>query len=342
VTAATGASHRPQNIAELAKLAGVTPGTVSKALSGRGTLAEGTRERIRKLAADLGFEPSSMARNLRMGRSGAIGVIVPLGHERTQHLSDPFFMTLLGHIADSLVEHEYDLLLSRVIPAEPNWLGRILQSGRIDGAIVIGQSDQNVALNRAARAHSNMVVWGAHLSDQLYCTVGTDNRAGGRIATDHLLARGCRRLAFFGDPAAPEVAQRLDGFQGALAAAGDGPQGELVPVHFTPEIAGGTIAAFLDKGDAVDGIFAASDVIGMMTLQALAERGRSVPGEVKVIGFDDLEVARHTVPPLSSIRQDLQAAAASLVDLLFKRMNGEDAGSVVLEPELVLRSSTAA
>jgi DNA-binding LacI/PurR family transcriptional regulator len=94
---------RPQNIQELARIAGVSAATVSRALAGTGNLSIATRDRIRALAHELGFQPSTTARNLRTGKSGAIGVVVPLGHERTQHISDPFFMTLLGHIADLLV-----------------------------------------------------------------------------------------------------------------------------------------------------------------------------------------------------------------------------------------------
>jgi len=333
---------RPQNIQELAKIAGVSAATVSRALTDTGNLSPATRDRIRTLARDLGFRPSNTARNLRTGKSGAIGVVVPLGHERTQHISDPFFMTLLGHVADLLVERGYDLLLSRVVPSDPAWLSRIADSGRVDGLIVIGQSNQAEVINAIAQDYRPMVVWGAHLEGQHYCTVGTDNLLGGRLATEHLLARGCRRIAFFGDPAAPEVEQRLQGFRDALKAADNGAVGGLLPVHFVPEMAREAIAGYLDLAERLDGIFAASDTIAMITIQALAERGRTVPADIKVIGFDDLDITRHTVPSLSSIRQDLRAGAEALVDSLFLRMEGKSCASVLLEPVLVERGSTAA
>lgn len=332
---------RPQNIQELASIAGVSTATVSRALAGTGKLSAATRDRIRKLARDLGFQPSNTARNLRTGKSGAIGVVVPLGHERTQHISDPFFMTLLGHIADLLVDRGYDLLLSRVVPNDPAWLNRIADSGRVDGLIVIGQSNQAEVLDAVARDYQPMVVWGAHLDDQHYCTVGTDNVLGGRLATEHLLAQGCRRIAFFGDPAPPEVAQRLQGFRDVLKSAGKEAVGGLLPVHFVPEMAREAISGYLDLAERLDGIFAASDTIALITIQALAERGRSVPGDVKVIGFDDLDITRHTVPTLSSIRQDLLAGAQALVAALFARMAGEACDSVFLQPLLVERGSTA-
>jgi DNA-binding LacI/PurR family transcriptional regulator len=331
---------RPQNIQELAEIAGVSTATVSRALAGTGNLSASTRERIRKLASDLGFKTSSMARNLRTGRTGAIGVVVPLGHERTQHISDPFFMTLLANIADNLVERGYDLLLSRVVPSDPAWLDTIVDSGRVDGLIVVGQSDQAQVLNEVAQRYRPMVVWGARLEGQHYSIVGSDNYMGGQLGTQHLLAQGCRKLAFFGDPRVPEVEQRWQGFRDAVKAAQPGPIGALLPVHFVPEMALEAISDYLALAEGIDGIFAASDTIAMMTIQALANRGRAVPGEVKVLGFDDLDLARHMLPPLSSIRQDLAQGATALVDSLLRRMTGEPTVAVTLEPTLIKRAST--
>jgi DNA-binding LacI/PurR family transcriptional regulator len=332
---------KPQNIQELAQIAGVSTATVSRALAGTGNLSAQTRERIRNLAGELGFRPSSTARNLRTGRTGAIGVVVPLGHEHTQHISDPFFMTLLGHIADNLVESGYDLLLKRVVPSSPDWLDAIVDSGRVDGIIVVGQSDQAEVLDQVARRYAPIAVWGARIEGHHYSTVGSDNHVGGLRATEHLLARGCHKLAFFGDPRVPEVEQRLRGFRDAIKAAGPGPVGALLPVHFVPELALATISDYLGIAEGIDGIFAASDTIAMMTVQALAERGRSVPDDVKIIGFDDLDIARHTLPPLSSVRQDLAAGAKALVDAVMRRMAGEPAAMVTLEPNVVERTSTS-
>lgn len=331
---------RPQNIAELAKIAGVSPATVSRALTGTGNLASATRERIRALAEELGFQPSSMARNLRTGRTGAVGVVIPLGHERTQHISDPFFMTLLGHIADELVNRNYDLLLSRVVPTDPSWLAKIVETGRVDGVIVVGQSNQADVLNEVSRTYKPMVVWGAGMEGHLYHTIGTDNRLGGRMATEHLLSSGCRKLAFFGDPSVPEVEQRLLGFRDALQDSGGPSIGALLPVHFAPEVALAAINDYLGLADSIDGVFAASDTIAMMAIQALAEHGRSVPDDVKVIGFDDLYFAQHALPPLSSVRQDLAQGAKALVGTLFSLMQDQTVGSVVLKPEIMARGST--
>lgn len=339
---AGGAQNRtkPQNIQDLAEIAGVSAATVSRALAGTGKVSARTRARIRQLADELGFQPSTMARNLRTGRTGTIGVVVPLGHEQTQHISDPFFMTLLGHIADHLADRGYDLLLSRVVPSDPSWLDRLVAAGRTDGMLIIGQSNQAAVLDRVAQTYRPMVVWGARIEGQSACSVGSDNRLGGRLAADHLLSLGCRKMAFFGDPAVPEVEQRLAGFRDALRDAGNSVIGAMLPVHFVPELAFEAISGFVDMAENLDGVFAASDTIAMMAIQALAERGRSIPGDVKVVGFDDLEIARRTLPPLSSVRQDLAAGAKAMVDLLFRRIGGEDTPSVTLAPSLSVRGST--
>ncbi|MCX7676907.1 MAG: LacI family DNA-binding transcriptional regulator [Alteraurantiacibacter sp.] len=327
---------------DLARIAGVSTATVSRALAGTGNISAATREKIRALAKQYDFRPSSMARNLRTGRTGTVGVIVPLGHEKTQHISDPFFMTLLGHIADRVADRGYDLLLSRIVPNDPQWLSRQVDAGRVDGMIIIGQSNQSDVINSVARYYDPLVVWGAALPDQSYVSVGSDNRRGGQIATEHLLALGCRRLAFFGDPSVPEVEERLNGFRDALRKSPETAVGATLPVHFVPERALEDISGFLDLTDRLDGIFATSDTIAMTALQALQDRGRKVPQDVRIIGFDDLDLARRTVPGLSSIRQDLEAGADALVDLLFRKIAGEAVESVTLQPQLVVRGSTVA
>jgi DNA-binding LacI/PurR family transcriptional regulator len=334
-------NDRAKNITDLARLAGVSPGTVSRALANSELISQKTRDRIKALAREHDFRPNQMARNLRIKRSGAIGVLIPLGHETAQHISDPFFMSLIGNLADSLTERGHDLLLSRIIPTNPDWLVDIIDSGRVDGVILIGQSDQAAVIDKVAERFMGLVAWGANMPGQTHCSVGTDNAKGGELAVRHLVERGARQFAFLGDPVAPEISQRLQGVRSALAAAGLSHALEILPAHLTAETAHPAISQWLDKSRTVpDGIIAASDVIALSTLRALAEHGRSVPDDVRVIGYDDLPLANQTTPPLTTIRQDLVAGAAHLVDLLFRRIGGEKTDSVVLEPKLVVRGSS--
>ena len=336
-----GTNERVRNITDLARLAGVSPATVSRALADSHLIAKKTRELIQGLAREHDFKPNVMARNFRIKRAGAIGVLIPLGHETGQHISDPFFMTLIGQLADALTERGHDLLLSRVIPTDPGWLTSVVESGRVDGVILIGQSDQSAVIDRVAERYLPLVAWGANIPGQVHCSVGSDNRRGGEVATQHLIDRGVKRFAFFGDPIAPEIAERLAGCRAALAAAGKGGALSVLPAHLTAETAHPAISAWLSETENVpDGIIAASDVIAMSALRALSEQGYSVPGDVCVVGYDDLAFANQTVPPLTTMRQDLVGGAAHLVDLLFKRIGGEKTESVVLEPRLIIRGSS--
>lgn len=333
--------RRIRNIKELAELAGVTPATVSRALADSELISSKTRERIKAIALEHDFRPNAMARNLRFRKTGAIGVVIPLDHEAGQHISEPFFMTMLGLLADALAEQGYNLLLSRVMPSNPDWLDRFIDSGKVDGVIVIGQSDQSEVLDRVAARYRPLVVWGGNSPGQVHCSVGSDNRLGGDLAASHLIERGCRSLAFFGDPHVLEVGQRLEGCRDALARAGIEGGPVVLPTRLAAEAARPIIAEFAGSGDALpDGIVAASDAVAMSTLSVLFEAGRSVPGDVRVIGYDGLSIAELTVPRLSTIRQDLNSGAAHLVDLLLRRIAGEDTGSVIMKPELIVRMSS--
>lgn len=328
-----------KSIADLARLAGVSVSTVSRALTGKGALNKGTRERIQALADRHGFRLNVAAQNLRLGRTGAVAVLMPLGHARGQQLSDPFFLTMLGYLADALTDRGYDLLLSRVLPDRDDWLDTFIRTGRSDGVIVIGQSDQGAVLASAAAKYRPLLVWGEQAPGDGPTTVGTDNVAGGRLAAQHLVDRGRRKLAFFGDVGVPEFAARHAGFLAGLP-----PELRdevaLVPSPVTPEASEEAARDWFAAGNRPDGIFAASDVVAMSLIAAAEHQGLHVPRDLSIIGFDDIPLARLARPPLTTIRQDIEAGAHHLVDLLFRRIGGEDAGSVQIAPELVVRETS--
>lgn len=329
---------RPMNLTDLAAIAGVSVGTVSKALSNRGYVSAKTRERIQGIADEHGFQINRTAQSLKRGRNDAIAVVLPLGHESAQTFSDPFFITLIGHLADALSARGNELVLSKVIPGAPGWLGQIARSGRVDGILVIGQSDQERELRRVAKTYAPLVVWGQKAARQSYCSVGSDNYLGGQLATRHLIRRGRRKLAFVGMTDIPELEARHEGFLQVCTEAGIAPIAHL-QAHLTGEAAYLTVASALDAGLKVDGLVAASDVIAMSAMRALNERGHRVPDDVAIVGYDDVSLAAYTAPPLTTVRQDLEAAGDALVDLLFRRIDGENTRSVSMTPTLIVRES---
>ena len=328
-----------RTITDLARLAGVSPGTVSRALAGKSLVNAKTREKIEAIAREHGFRPNQMASGLRRQKTGVIGVVIPLGHDTRQQISDSFFMTLLGHLADELTREGYDLMLRRVVPeTDADWLDRFIGSGMIDGVIVIGQSDQFDRIEDVADGYGPMVVWGNHTEGQRHCVVGTDNRLGGRLAAERLIAAGAQRLAFLGDTTAMEFAARFAG--ASDIAARMGLPIIALPTHLSPERASEEIARHLAAHEGqIDGIFAATDTLAALCLTELRARGVAVPDTIRLVGFDDLPIASQTMPALTTVRQDIAAGARGLVDLLLRRVAGEETESLILPPQLIARMS---
>ena len=320
-------------------MAGVSAGTVSRALAGQPLVKKATREKIQAIADEHGFRPNQMARRLRTQRTGVISVVVPLGQDQRQHLSDPFFLTMLGHLADALTANGYDLMLARVIPEAHDWLDRIVDSGMHDGVLLIGQSDQFEAIERVAAWYPPLVAWGSHVPGQVHCAIGVDNRAGGRLAGECLIARGCRRLAFLGHIRPPELELRWLGLKDATRAAGLSDPMQY-HTHMAADLMSDEIAAHLDRPDrAFDGVFAASDMIAMQTVRALADRRIAVPDAIPVVGFDDAPFAGQTVPRLTTVRQDIARGARLMGRALFDRIAGIATASIELQPELMRRDT---
>src|SRR5205807_2407195 len=180
----------PTTMVDIARLAGVSATTVSRALAGSELVPHHKRDKIAKLASESGYVVNTTARNLRLKRTQALSVVVPL--EAGQMLRDPFHYEMLGHLADEITRRGYGMLLQRATAPIKDPLEELIGSGRSDGIVVLGQSTQHLALMKVAARYRPLVCWGAHARKQSYCTVGTDNVAGARAAVEHLLQTGRR------------------------------------------------------------------------------------------------------------------------------------------------------
>ena len=333
---------RPQ-MADIARLAGVHMSTVSRALSGSTLVNEETRIRIAELARSLNYAVNVGAQNLRLGHNRTVAVVVPFDPVSREHLSDPFFLGLIGSIGDALTESGHDMLLSRIDAQHLDSAAHIVEAGRAMGVILIGQWHHHDQLNEMAVRGIPFVVWGARLPDQLYTTIGSDNTEGGRLATAHLLGQGARRIAFLGDPALPEVGLRYAGFLEAHRAFGVEPPPELLRVlPFVADAVRDEVESLVDSGVAFDAMVAGSDVLAMTAINTLRRLGRSVPDDVRVVGYDDISLALHFHPALTTVRQPLEAAGAALVRALLERCDGKRPASVLLPTALIARESAPA
>lgn len=328
-------------MADIARLAGVSVATVSRALSGSTLVNVETRERIQQLAQSLNYSINLGAQNLRLQKNLTVGVVVPYDTQSRQHISDPFFLSIIGSIADALTDHGYDMLLSRVDSERLDAASQLYDSGKVIGVIIIGQWRHHDQLNQLAARNMPLVVWGGELPQQLYCSVGGDNRNGGEQATAHLLHAGRKRIAFLGDTALPEVWLRREGYLRAHAAAGLAPPPPAlqIPAPFEPDAARPFLERLCTSGVAFDGVVACSDLLAIHMVQALRAHGRSVPGDVGVVGYDDMPLAAFCEPALTTVHQPVLEAGAELVAALLQLLNGVRALPRTLPVHMVVRAS---
>ena len=334
-----GARRRLQ-MADIARLAGVSTATVSRALNHSPLVNEETRARILELAQSLKYSINVGAQNLRMKQNRTVSVMIPFERDTRQHLSDPFLLAMLGSLADALTEQGFDMLFSRIGTDELGAAAAPFDSGRAIGIILVGQWGRHEQLNQLAARQVPIVVWGAQLPNQLYCCIGSDNVSGGKLATDHLLGLGRRRIAFFGDLALPEPLQRYRGYCAALASHNIAVDPQLqVPVSFLPEGGVQGVHEMVRRGLSFDAVFACSDLLAMTTIDTLRAHGVRVPDDVAVVGYDDIAQAALFHPRLTTVRQPIAAAAQTMVASLLSLIDGGPARSVELPTELIIRAS---
>jgi len=330
-------------MADIARLAGVSVSTVSRALSGSTLVNAETRGRIAELAKSLNYSINIGAQNLRLGHNNTVAVIVPYDPHTRQHLSDPFFLSLIGSVADALTARGHDMLLTRVDADRLDQAAQVFHTGRAMGIVLVGQWHHHDQLNAMAVQGVPFVVWGAQLPQQLYATVGGDNLQGGRLATAHLLAGGAKRVLFLGDPELPEVGQRQQGWRDAHADAGLPVDPRLArAVPFVTSAVQAEVARLLQDQVAFDAVFAASDLMAMTVISSLRQAGVRVPEDVRVVGYDDIALAAHFHPPLSTVCQPIADAGEALVTSLLAQLAGERGQSTQLTTTLVVRESSQA
>jgi DNA-binding LacI/PurR family transcriptional regulator len=318
---------------DLAKLAGVSPITVSRALRDSPLVKEKTREQIRKIAAEQGYRFNVSARNLRLRRSYSVAVVVEMTPVKGRPMSDPYPLELLGGITQELTTAGYSVVLTskQLLDTAP------VQGA--DGLILLGQGSHGEAVRALEHSALPLVVWGAPEPGAAYVVVGSDNRKGGQSAAGRFLDQGRRKLIFLGDVDHAEVQERCAGFIEALG--GRATVHIIRPKAFTFEAGFDSVSALLKKktNHAFDGLFAASDLLAMGAIRALTEAGLRVPDDISVIGYDDTPGAASFVPPLTSVHQYLRDGGVLLAKKMLGMIEGHAVHSEMLPTTLIVRQT---
>ena len=337
-------SGRPTSF-DIAYRAGVSQPTVSRALRGDKSVSQATREKIERIARELNYAVDRNASSLRTQRTNTIALLFFEDPTPDESMINPFFLSMLGSITRACGNRGLDLLIS-FQRMEDDWHVKYQDSKRADGLILLGYGDYTLyaeRLDQLVKAGTHFARWGSVSSDSSGATVGSDNIDAGRLVGEHFIERGRRKIAFLGhaDEHYPEFAHRYQGLCEALREQGIEPDPALQFDAVTSDEAGYAAARRLIGGGATfDAVFAASDVIAIGAMRALDEAGRSVPGDVAVVGFDNIPAASMTHPPLSTIMQDTQGAGELLVETLLAHIEGSDPPPTRLPTRLIARASS--
>ncbi len=328
-------------MAQLAKAANVDVSTVSRALNDSPLVKSATKAHVLNIAADLGYVINASARSLRRQSSETIGMVVPVPPTSGQTISDPFFLEMMGAVAHAASKQGFDVIVTS--PEEEGRIAerRLLQTGRADGLIIIGEAGRIDRLNALGSLSDRIVVWGGMVGSASYTVVGSDNVRGGELAIEHLFARGREHILFIGEIDLPEVRLRYDGLLKAYKAAGRQHDPSLIlSQNFGGQDTFEAVLRRVSEGPAFDGVFAASDVLGVAAIHALHSSGKAVPEDVSVVGYDNIGQASLMTPGLTTIDQHIAEGGAIMVDLLLKKLNGERVRSRTTATDLVVRGSS--
>lgn len=318
---------------DLAKLAGVSKMTVSRALRNSALVAIETRELVQDLARTHGYRINVSARNLRLQRSHTVAVIVEMIPSPERPMHDPFPLELLGGIMQALTTDHYNLLLTTLQGVD----GPSMQLA--DGLILLGQGPHGDAVERLEHSGIPLVIWGSEPQGGPHVVVGSDNRQGGALVAQRFLSIGRRRLLFLGDTDHAEIAERWAGFSHELQSQGLCASHLHVPGFTFADGAASARQITADGGCRFDGVFAANDLIAMGLIRGLAEHSLRVPEDVSVLGYDDAPMATNFIPPLSTVRQNWREGGMLLARKVIDLINGDSTTSEVLPATLIVRAT---
>lgn len=330
----------------IAKLSGVSRGTVSRVINNQPGVKPAVRERVLGVIAETGYVPNPQARSLAGGRTENIGVVV-FGNSPL-FLSHHLFFEVLQGIQSHSTLNAYDLVLfSNRSDRDAEYWKRIGDKRKVDGLIIMGERIEESYLQYYYERDIPFVLVGKRLSDNipLFC-VTSDYRKGAYEGTKHLLDQGQRKIVLIrGLLNTYHENERYAGYVQALEEAGLEPDESLMLYgQAEKQTAYAEMSRLLEGGVTFDGVFSGNDLMAFGAIEAMKERGLRIPQDVAVVGYDDIEAAQYFAPPLTSVRQDKrrigQEATQLLMKLLHNQIDRSVPSDIIIESRLVIRDSS--
>ncbi|GIE99390.1 LacI family DNA-binding transcriptional regulator [Paractinoplanes rishiriensis] len=338
--AARRAQRRGPTMEDVADVAGVSRGTVSRVLNGANHVSSASLAAVQEAMRQTGYVVNQNARSLVTRSSGAIAFVLSEPPDRL--FEDPVLGSLLRNCTQLLGEQGRSLMLMLAgTPEERDRTLHFVRGGHVDGVLLVSMHDGDPLAGELQRTGFPLVVCGRPpaAAGPSMTYVAADDRSGARLMTQYLLDRGRKRIATVAGPAdTAGGVERLAGYRDVL---GRRATSRMVAraAAYTIEAGREAMTALLRSCPDLDAVFVASDLLAVGALQALHGAGKAVPGDVLVGGFDDSAIASATTPPLTTVRQPLAQVAAELVEVLLKLVAGRPVSSRVLPTELVRRDS---
>jgi len=339
---AVESGRRRPTIEDVAAAAGVSRGTVSRVLNGGINVSPTALAAVNKAIKQTGYVVNTHARSLVTQRSGSVAFILSEPQEKL--FEDPNFQVLLRGCTQALAAHDMPLLLS-VADREQDWerVVRFISGGHIDGALLVSAHAGNPVAGRLLSLGIPTVACGLPIGyERELAYVAVNEVEGARLATAHLARRGRRRIATVTGPLdTPGGRDRLAGYREGLDQADLNLDQKLIAHGDYTRVSGQLAMEKLLKQDpGLDAVFVASDLMALGALDALHRAGRSVPGDVAVVGFDDSPSAMSARPALTTVRQPFKRICEEMVRLLLALLDGQEPAAVILPAELVVRETS--
>ena len=333
----------PVTLKDIAKATGKSVTTVSSALNDYDDVSEETKQLVRRVAREMGYTPNVAAQQLRRKRTDTLGLVLPTYGPR---FSDPFFSELLAGIGNLAAAHQFDLLVSthRPGPDEDQAYRHLVGRRRVDGLLVVRTRRHDPRIAFLAGQGFPFVAFGRTEADLDFPYVDEDGVLGMKLAIQHLVDLGHRRVALIAAP--PDLmfaAHRLAGFRQAMLENGLSVDESLILVGDLTQRNGHELAGdLLDRPDRPTAIAACNDLMALGAMTAAQERGLVVGRDIAVTGFDDIPPAQHSHPPLTTVHQPIYRIGRMICDMLVKCIKGESLPErhVLLRPTLVIRRSS--